>query len=109
MKITELEMKINELVCIRIGMIMLALFDKSIFEVVDKATDPKLKAYLPFREFCQLLIRKGYDGIIYRSTRMNMLGLAGKNLVIFDKMNATYKEGSMKKYKYSSGKYAEFN
>ncbi len=103
-----LDKKIDELVHTRFSTLMLSLIDKSIFEAVDIETDPELKAYIPFREFSQFLIKKGYDGIIYRSTRMNMIGLSGKNLVLFDKMHATYKEKSMKKYNYTSGKYVEF-
>lgn len=108
LKETGLDMKIDELVHIRTSTLMLSLIDKSIFEAVDIETDPELKTYIPFREFSQFLIKKGYDGIIYRSTRMNMIGLSGKNLVLFNKMHATYKEKSMKKYKYTSGKYVEF-
>lgn len=108
LKEAGLDMKIDELVHTRTSTLMLSLIDKSIFEAVDIETDPELKTYIPFREFSQFLIKKGYDGIIYRSTRMNMIGLSGKNLVLFDKMHATYKEKSMKKYKYTSGKYVEF-
>lgn len=108
LKATGLDMRIDELIHTRTSTLMLSLIDKSIFEAVDIETDPELKAYIPFREFSQFLIKKGYDGIIYRSTRMNMIGLSGKNLVLFDKMHATFKEKSMKKYKYTSGKYVEF-
>lgn len=87
---------------------MLNEIAESIFQVVNIETDPELKAYLPFRACSQFLIEKGYDGIIYRSKRMNMIGLSGKNLVIFDKMHATCKEKPTKKYNYTSGKYVEF-
>lgn len=107
-KQTGLDMMIDELVHKRFSTMMLSTIDKSIFQAVDIETDPELKAYIPFREFSQFLIEKGYDGIIYRSTRMNMVGLCGKNLVLFDKMHATYEEKSMKKYNYTSGKYVEF-
>lgn len=100
--------KIEEIVYSRTSKLLLGLIDESIFEVVDKNDDPELKAYLPFRDFSQYLIDKGYDGIIYRSTRMNKVGLSGKNIVLFDKTHANYKEGTMKKYKYSSGNYIEF-
>ena len=108
LKEAGLDMKIDKLVHTRTSTLMLSLIDKSIFEVVDIDTDPELNAYKPFRAFSQFLIEKGYDGIIYRSTRMNMIGLSGKNLVLFDKMHATYKKKSMKKYNYTSGKYVEF-
>jgi len=104
-----LDKKIEEVVYSRTSSLLLGLIDESIFEVVDKTDDPELKAYLPFRAFSQYLIEKGYDGIVYRSTRMNKVGLSGKNIVLFDKTHATYKEGTMKKYKYSSGQYIEFS
>lgn len=103
----NLENKIEELIYLKTCNILLGLIDESIFEVVEKTNDPELNAYIPFRAFSQYLIDKGYDGIIYRSTRMNKIGLSGKNLVLFDKEYATYKDNTMKKYMYSSGKYAE--
>lgn len=103
-----IDQKIGELVYSRTSAILLGIIDESIFEAVDKIDDPELKAYLPFRAFSQYLIGKGYDGIIYRSTKMNKIGLRGKNLVLFDKNHAVYQEGTMKKYKYSSGKYIKF-
>ena len=109
MKQTGIEREIEELVCNRTSKILLGLIDESIFEVVDKSDDPTLKAYLPFRDFSQYLIDKGYDGVIYRSTRMNKIGMKGKNLVLFDKSHATFKDNTMQKYKYSSGKYIELN
>jgi hypothetical protein len=109
MKQTGLDSMIEEMVYTRISKIWLGLIDKSIFEVVDKKDDPELKAYIPFRFFSQYLIDKGYDGIIYKSTRMNKVGLSGKNLVLFNKMHATYIECTMKKYKYTSGQYIEIS
>jgi hypothetical protein len=108
-KDTGLDKKNEEIVYSRTSTILLGLIDESIFEVVDKTDDPELKAYLPFRAFSRFLIEKGYNGIIYRSTRMNKIGLSGKNLVLFDKIHATYNKGTMKKYKYSSGKYIELS
>ena len=100
--------KVEQIVYSRTSTILLGLIDESIFKVVDKDDDPELKAYLPFRTFSLWLIDKGYDGIIYRSTRMNKVGLRGKNIVLFNKKHATYKEGTMRKYTYSSGKYIEW-
>lgn len=97
----------KNIVFYRIALWFLGTIDTSIFKLVDKVNDPKLKAYIPFRVFSQYLIEKGYDGIIYRSTRMNKVNLKGKNLVLFNKDHVTYMDGTMKKYKYSKGKYME--
>jgi len=91
----------------RLGKLFLTIIDKTIFEPVDKVDDPELKAYIPFRFFSNYLIEKGYDGIIYRSTRMNKIGLSGKNVVLFDNSYATFKLGSMRKYFHKDGSYTE--
>lgn len=91
----------------RLGRLFLTIIDKTIFEPVDKMDDPELKAYIPFRFFSNYLIEKGYDGIIYRSTRMNKIGLSGKNVVLFDNSYATYQLGSMKKFLRKDGRYIE--
>ena len=91
----------------RLGRLFLTIIDKTIFETVDKMEDPELKAYIPFRFFSNYLIEKGYDGIIYRSTRMNKIGLSGKNVVLFDNSYATYQLGSMKKFLRKDGRYIE--
>lgn len=77
----------------------------AIFEPVDESEDPQLESYIPFRLFATYLIDKGYDGIIYRSTRMDMLGQEGKNVVLFNKNDATYWENSMEVYHYGDEGY----
>lgn len=109
MKMKGFNKKIEETVFSKTSLLFLGLIDESIFEPVDKTDDPELKAYIPFRFFSKYLIDKGYDGIIFRSTRMNKIGLMGKNLVLFNKNHATYIEGTMKKYKYLSNKYIELS
>lgn len=99
--------QISNLAHERLGRLFLTLIDKTIFESVDIEDDPELKAYIPFRYFSKYLIEKGYDGIIYRSTRMNKIGLRGKNVVLFNNSYATYKLGSMKKYCHEDGGYTE--
>ncbi len=77
----------------------------AIFKPVDESEDPQLESYIPFRLFATYLIDKGYDGIIYRSTRMDMLGQEGKNVVLFNKNDATYWENSMEVYHYGDEGY----
>lgn len=77
----------------------------AIFKPVDESEDPKLEAYIPFRLFATYLISKGYDGIIYRSTRMDLIGEGGKNVVLFNKNDATYWEDSMEVYHYGEDGY----
>lgn len=77
----------------------------AIFKPVDESEDPQLESYIPFRLFATYLIDKGYDGIIYRSTRMDMIGQEGKNVVLFNKNDATYLENSMDVYHYGDEGY----
>ena len=75
------------------------IFD-SVFYAVDKEKDPKLEAYIPFRKFSKYLIHLGYRGVAYRSTRMELIGLNGTNLVVFEPSDARPKKGTMNVYKY---------
>lgn len=77
----------------------------AIFKPVDENEDPKLEAYIPFRLFATYLISKGYGGIIYRSTRMDLIGEEGKNVVLFNKNDATYLENSLEVYHYGEDGY----
>ena len=79
--------------------------DEAVFLPVDIEEDPELKAYVPFHYLANYLIIKGYSGILYRSTRMNKIGLKGKNLVLFNKEDVTYVPGSMNVYYYDGRKY----
>lgn len=101
--------KSEEIVIYKIALLFLSTIDESIFKSVDEVNDPDLKAYIPFRVFSEYLIEKGYDGIIYRSTRMDKVKLKGKCLVLFNKEDATYIDGTMEKYKFNDNKYVEFD
>ena len=79
--------------------------DEAVFLPVDIEEDPELKAYVPFHYLANYLISKGYSGILYRSTRMNKIGLKGKNLVLFNKEDVTYVPDSMNVYYYDGRKY----
>ncbi len=79
--------------------------DEAVFLPVDIEEDPELKAYVPFHYLANYLISKGYSGILYRSTRMNKIGLKGKNLVLFNKEDVTYVHDSMNVYYYDGRKY----
>ena len=78
----------------------------------DEEKKERLKPYIPFRYFAKYLKDKGFDGIIYRSTRMYKLRdsygerLKGKNVILFNKNDAQYDENvPMKVYRYEGGKY----
>jgi hypothetical protein len=79
--------------------------DEAVFLPVDTEEDPELKAYVPFHYLANYLISKGYSGILYRSTRMNKIGLKGKNLVLFNKEDVTYVPDSMNVYYYDGRRY----
>lgn len=79
---------------------MLGNICDSVFYAVDKEKDPKLEAYIPFRKFSKYLIHLGYRGVAYRSTRMELIGLNGTNLVVFEPSDARPKKGTMNVYKY---------
>ncbi len=79
--------------------------DEAVFLPVDIEEDPELKAYVPFHYLANYLISKGYSGILYRSTRMNKIGLKGKNLVLFNKEDVTYVPDSMNVYYYDGRRY----
>lgn len=101
--------KAEEIVIYKISLLFLSTIDESIFKPVDEVNDPELKSYIPFRVFSEYLIEKGYDGIIYRSTRMDKAKLKGKCLVLFNKDDAKYINGTMEKYKFNDNKYIEFD
>lgn len=92
-----------------LGSIIMKGIDEAVFLPVDKEDDPELKTYIPFHYLTEYLRGKGYAGIVYRSTRMNKIGLKGKNLVSFNKEDASYVPGSMKVYYYDGKIYNELN
>jgi len=111
-KIIEKEMKdkqirsiIRKETEIYLANLIMKSIDEAVFLPVDINEDPELKAYIPFHYLADYLISKGYSGILYKSTRMNKIGLRGKNLVLFNKEDVTYIPGSMNVYFYDGRKY----
>jgi hypothetical protein len=79
--------------------------DEAIFFPVDKHIDPGLQAYIPFHHLAKYLQNKGYSGVIYRSTKMDLKGLQGKNVVLFNPLDVEPVIGSMKIYHYDGNCY----
>lgn len=88
-----------------LGSLIMKLIDEAIFLPIDDVKDPEFKAYVPFHYLANYLISKGYSGILYRSTRMNKIGLKGKNLVLFNKEDVVVVPDSMRVYDYDIRKY----
>ena len=61
----ELEHKVKNMLFLTI----LGNICDSIFYAVDKETDPDLEAYIPFRKFSKYLMKIGFGGVAFRSTR----------------------------------------
>ena len=97
--------QIKDYVMQRTPLLILGNICDAIFYAVDKISDPTLEAYISFRKFSKYLMSKGIDGVAYRSTRMDMLGLNGYCLTLFDPKDARPVMGSMEAYKYDSGTY----
>ncbi|MCZ0703022.1 hypothetical protein J2T56_001263 [Natronobacillus azotifigens] len=89
-----------------IGRTFIKSIDEAVFKPVDQSEDPELSVYKPFHYLAEYLKRKGYAGILFRSTRMNMIELKGKNLVLFHNSDADYVEGSMNVYYYDGENYS---
>lgn len=85
-----------------ISTLIIADIVEAIFVPVD---DKNTETYIPFRNFAKYLKEKGYDGIIYKSTMMEAIGQKGKNIVLFNKDDAMYCEGTMDVYQYKDNKY----
>ncbi|MFE4046947.1 hypothetical protein [Priestia sp. YIM B13490] len=88
-----------------LGRTLMKNIDEAVFLPIDEKKDPELNAYKPFHLLSKYLMDKGYGGILFRSTRMNLIGQKGKNLVLFNKEDATYVEGSIKVYHYDGKQY----
>jgi hypothetical protein len=95
-----LELEMHRDIQWQLSKILIGNICDAIFYAVDKENDPELEAYIPFRAFSRYLIAHGFGGVAYRSTRMDMIGLHGKCLTLFDKNDATYVEGEMEVYEY---------
>lgn len=78
---------------------------ENVFVAVDKTDDPELEAYRPFRVFSRYLIERGYGGVAYRSTRMEMKGLEGYCLTVFEPSDMDCVPGSMEIYEHDADEY----
>lgn len=90
-----------------IAKLMMKAIDEAVFLPVDKQIDPDLKAYIPFHLLAKYLQSKGYSGVIYRSIKMDLIGLQGKNVVLFNPLDVEPVIGSMKIYHYDGKCYHE--
>lgn len=95
-----LDREIHRQVQLRLSKILIGNICDSIFYAVNKEDDPKLEAYIPFRAFSRYLMAKGFGGVVYRSTRMTLIGLQGKCVTLFNVEDATYIDGEMEVYEY---------
>ena len=75
LKSNNIDKLITRRVSKNMGDLFLTLLDETIFKPVEEKYDPELKDYKPFHYFSKYLMAKGYNGVIYRSTRMNKIGL----------------------------------
>lgn len=89
---------------IYLGKLFMKGIDEAVFLPISE-DDPTRDAYKPFHLLSKYLINKGYVGVIYRSTRMNLIGQQGKNVVLFDNKFANYINNSMHYYHYDGEKY----
>lgn len=97
--------KIKDYVLQRIPYLILGNICEAIFYAVDKATNPSLDAYIPFRKFSKYLISKGYNGVAYKSTRMELIGLEGFCLTVFNPADIKPINGTMEVYEYDGVNY----
>ena len=95
-----IDSKMNSKIQLQLSKILIGNICDSIFYAVDKEDDPALEAYVPFRVFSKYLINKGLGGVAYRSTRMELAGLKGKCLTLFNPEDAIYVQGEMEVYEY---------
>ena len=95
-----IDSKMNSKIQLQLSKILIGNICDSIFYAVDKEDDPALEAYVPFRVFSKYLINKGFGGVAYRSTRMELAGLKGKCLTLFNPEDAIYVQGEMEVYEY---------
>ena len=88
-----------------VGKLMMKSIDEAVFRPVDKQNDPDSKVYIPFHFLAKYLQGKGYSGVIYRSTKMDSIGLHGKNVVLFNPSNVEPIIDSMKVYHFDGNCY----
>lgn len=69
---------------------------QNIVEAIFLPVDEDKDSYIPFHFFAEYLINKGYLGVIHESTRMKKCGKNGKNVILFNPLDAEPMEGTMK-------------
>lgn len=81
-------------------MTFLKMICDNIYVPLDEAedSDPKKKerCYGSFHVLAKYLEERGYAGIIYPSTRATLIKQLGKNIVLFNYQDVTYKHSSLK-------------
>lgn len=82
------------------GLLFLKYLCDVIFKPLDKDqdSDPLLKdsCYKSFHLVAEHFENKGYSRIVYPSTRMNLLGKKGRNVVLFNANDAEVEDGSLR-------------
>lgn len=65
-------------------------------EAEDSNLQEKEKCYGSFHVLAEYLEKRGYAGIIYPSTRTTLINQLGKNIVLFNYQDVTYRNDSLK-------------
>ena len=82
------QVNLNEAICVSLGKQYLKLVCDTVIRPIDDSVD-KEEQYRSFWQLATILEAKGVDGIVYPSTRMELIKLVAKNLVLFDVGDAT--------------------
>lgn len=84
-----------------------SMFIHDIVESIFLPVEEDKETYLPFHLFANYLIDKGYCGVIHKSTRMDLLKKKGKNVILFNPLDAEPIEGTMKLFTKKDNKIIE--
>ncbi len=95
----------TEKVGVALAKILLKILEEYVVKPINDDDVESIKEYLPFRYFAKYLRNKGYLGIIYKSTRMNLLNENGMNVVLFNKNHASYVDNTMQIFIKEKGEY----
>lgn len=84
---------------------LLKMISDTIYKPLDSVedTDPMVKerCYGAFHVVADYIEKMGYSGIIYPSTRATLINQVGKNIVLFNYNDITFKPGSLKTITYN--------
>lgn len=83
------------------------MFIHNIVEAIFLPVEEDKDSYLPFHLFANYLIEKGYCGVIHKSTRMDLIQKKGKNVILFNPLDAEPIEGTMKLFTKKDNKIIE--